>query len=111
MVKCMNATTNSTQPLEIAAQHMAVAVNIRSEDDEIAQNALRELRARGYEGLLSITCEHHEGMLVLRGCVPSYHLKQLAQVAVSKVPGVKLVVNSVTVEATKRPEPISITPE
>jgi osmotically-inducible protein OsmY len=107
----MSVTTNSTQPLEIAAQRVTVAVIQRTQNDEIVQNALRELRARGYEGLLSVTCEHHEGMLVLRGCVPSYYLKQLAQEVASKVPGVKLVVNALTVEEAKRTEQISITPE
>ena len=44
-----------------------------------------------------IWCEFHEGHLFLRGQVPSFYHKQLAQVAVAKLDGVHQVVNEIEV--------------
>jgi hypothetical protein len=46
------------------------------------------LRRSGYLELQNVTCDFHEGILVLRGWVPSYHLKQLAQAIVSELGGI-----------------------
>jgi osmotically-inducible protein OsmY len=42
-------------------------------------------------------CDYHEGALILRGDVPSYFLKQLAQEAVRGVEGVEEIVNRIQV--------------
>lgn len=65
--------------------------------------AARERLARcGRHGLTAIRCEHHEGVLFLRGRVPSYYLKQMAQEAVRTVAGVEEIVNCIEVSAVAR---------
>jgi osmotically-inducible protein OsmY len=49
--------------------------------------ARHALRQSSYPQLRRVDVSFHEGLLVLRGRVPSYHFKQLAQVAVMAVPG------------------------
>jgi osmotically-inducible protein OsmY len=44
-----------------------------------------------------IWCEYNDMRLYLRGQVPSFYLKQLAQSAVSGIDGVSLVVNEIEV--------------
>ncbi len=55
------------------------------------------LAASGYVALRQIRCESRDGVLFLHGCVPSYHLKQLAQTLVRGIEGVAVIVNSVQV--------------
>lgn len=62
-----------------------------------AQRALRLLRATSYPSLRRIACEEHEGMLVLRGSVPWFYLKQVAQALASQVVGGDQVVNRIEV--------------
>lgn len=44
-----------------------------------------------------IWCEYREGVLTLRGYVPTYYLKQLAQIAVAGIPQVRLIINEIEV--------------
>lgn len=44
-----------------------------------------------------IWCEFHKGHLFLRGQVPSFYHKQLAQVAVANLDGVDQVINEIEV--------------
>ena len=55
------------------------------------------LRASQYSSIRKIFCMFDEGMLVLRGRLPSFFQKQLAQVAVANIDGVKQVVNQIEV--------------
>jgi osmotically-inducible protein OsmY len=64
---------------------------------EIADIAQAALRRSSYFELHDISCEFSGGILTLRGCVPSYHLKQLAQASVAEVPGIVEVHNRVEV--------------
>jgi len=50
--------------------------------EELAE---RQLRSKPYLALVAITCEAQQGMLVLRGNLPSYYLKQVAQEAVTRL--------------------------
>jgi hypothetical protein len=59
--------------------------------------ALQALRSSGYSILGKLRCEVVEGVLVLSGVVPSFHLKQLAQTLVLKLRGIKRVENLVAV--------------
>lgn len=52
----------------------------------------------GYQILRKVVCEYRQGTLTLRGCVPSYYLKQLAQVAVGGCNGVERVENCLIVK-------------
>ena len=55
------------------------------------------LQASPYLSLRNIVCDFHEGLLILRGCLPTYYLKQQAQTAVAHVDGVGQVVNLIEV--------------
>ncbi|MEN6459283.1 MAG: BON domain-containing protein [Thermoguttaceae bacterium] len=65
---------------------------------DIAQAALRQ---SAYFELRQVTCDFRAGVLTLRGRLPSYHLKQLAQTAVAEVPGVVEVDNRVEVTGSR----------
>ena len=45
----------------------------------------RRLRESPYLCLRTIRCEHQQGVLTLRGSVPSYYHKQLAQALVAQL--------------------------
>jgi len=66
--------------------------------NEVADEAERRLRASSYCALYSVSSEFHEGMLVLRGTVPSFYVKQVAQEIVRKVEGVGALVNALEVD-------------
>ena len=52
-----------------------------------------------HAALRKLTCEFARGVLILRGKVPSYYEKQLAQEAVRKIDGVRQIVNEIEVLA------------
>lgn len=60
--------------------------------------AEQRLRQSSYFALRYVACEYHEGVLILRGRVPSFYLSQIAQTLVRKVDGVELVVNRLEVD-------------
>jgi CheY-like chemotaxis protein len=66
---------------------------------EVAERAAGRLRRNFYLALKNVTCECQEGVLTLRGCLPSYYLKQMAQTAVAGVQGVQRVENRIEVVA------------
>jgi osmotically-inducible protein OsmY len=63
----------------------------------IAELAAMRLRSNGYSALKNVRCTFEEGSLILRGFVPTYYLKQLAQHAVAKVDGVEWIDNQIEV--------------
>jgi hypothetical protein len=65
--------------------------------NEISQIARGVLRQSAYMELRELSCDFNGGVLTLRGRVPTYYLKQLAQEAVADVPGVITVQNGVEV--------------
>ncbi len=62
-----------------------------------AQAARECLATSPYHPLRRIFCEYDRGILVLRGRLPSFYYKQLAQEAVARVRGVARVVNEIEV--------------
>jgi hypothetical protein len=70
---------------------------------DIAEMAQAKLRRSSYFELRDVCCDFGGGILTLRGRVPSYHLKQLAQANVASVPGVVTVDNRVEVVMPRRP--------
>jgi osmotically-inducible protein OsmY len=67
--------------------------------DEIGTVAQDRLRKSSSVVLWTVSCEHAQGVLFLRGQVPSDYCKQLAQQTVAGVPGVTQVVNQIEVAA------------
>jgi osmotically-inducible protein OsmY len=57
----------------------------------------RALRATGYPPLRATDVAVREGLVILRGRVPSYYLKQIAQATVLAVPGVQELCNDLDV--------------
>jgi osmotically-inducible protein OsmY len=55
------------------------------------------LRGNPYQALKNVSCACRGGVLVLRGCVPSYYLKQVAQEVVARLDGVVAVDNQIQV--------------
>ncbi|NQT14202.1 MAG: BON domain-containing protein, partial [Planctomycetes bacterium] len=53
-----------------------------------------------YCPLRSVSCECRQGVLFLRGLLPTFYLKQLAQEAVGRVEGISQVVNETVVKAS-----------
>jgi CheY-like chemotaxis protein len=73
-----------------------------TEDDleaGIQEESERRLRSNPYLALKSISCEYHYGVLLLRGCLPTYYLKQVAQAVVAGIEGVVRVDNQIQVGA------------
>jgi len=68
---------------------------------EIAEIAQAVLRRSSYFELRDVSCDFSGGILTLRGRVPTYHLKQLAQASVADVPGVVEVHNRVEVTSAR----------
>ena len=51
-----------------------------------------------YHDVRWVSCEYDHGILFLRGRLPSFHQKQVAQEAVARVKGVTQVVNNIEVD-------------
>jgi len=66
-------------------------------DRSLAEQVEKALRATGYPGLRSITVSVHGRLAFLRGRVPSYYMKQKAQVVAMTVTGVTELCNEVEV--------------
>lgn len=62
--------------------------------EELAE---RCLRSNSYPALRNISCECLNGVLVLRGCVETYYLKQVALAAVAHLEGVERIDNQIRV--------------
>jgi osmotically-inducible protein OsmY len=69
----------------------------KTRQERIAELAEAQLRHKPYLALRNIRCEYQEGILTLDGCLPSYHLKQVAQAAAASVPGVERINNRIEV--------------
>jgi hypothetical protein len=63
----------------------------------ILEKAHDRLKQSSYPQLRRIACEFHEGVLILRGIVGSYFIKQLAHVLVADCVGVEEVSNRLEV--------------
>jgi hypothetical protein len=62
-----------------------------------AELAQAKLANSPYLPLRNLRCDDHEGVLAVRGQVPTYYLKQLAQTVVRDIPGVEVINNQVLV--------------
>ena len=60
------------------------------------------LKESPHWAIRSLTCECYDGVLFLRGHLPSFYQKQLAQETVGKLEGVLQVVNEAVVDAPVR---------
>ena len=63
----------------------------------VEEQARVQLSRNPYLALRNVRCDYCAGVLTLRGCLPSYHLKQVAQAAVAALADVEQVVNQIEV--------------
>ena len=63
----------------------------------IPELADRRLHSARYRALHHVSCEYLDGVLVLRGCLPSYYLKQVAQEVVAPLEAVDPIDNRIQV--------------
>jgi osmotically-inducible protein OsmY len=73
------------------------AVDTGSTSAKIERDAKRRLLKSSYPPVQRVSCDFHEGILVLRGHVSSFFHKQVAQEAVRDVAGVDKIVNVIEV--------------
>ena len=66
---------------------------------QIEAEAEGRLRRSSSCALREVSCEFRDGVLVLRGRLPSFHHKQMAQELVHRIPGVERVDNQIEVSA------------
>ena len=64
---------------------------------EVVAAAKDRLQRTSYLSLRKVSCEYDDGVLLLRGRLPSFYHKQLAQEAVAELEGVTQVVNQTEV--------------
>lgn len=62
-----------------------------------AWEAAARLHDSPYLSLKAVSCEFRDGVLTLRGCLPTYYFKQMAQTAVAGLEGVVSVDNQIEV--------------
>jgi osmotically-inducible protein OsmY len=75
----------------------AAAKSVSPAGRRLSEQIIRVLRATGYLPLRDLEIFAAEGFVILRGRVPSYYLKQVAQAAVLGLPGVDEVRNELDV--------------
>jgi len=73
--------------------------NGRDRSREVTKAAKIRLKESPHWAIRTLRCECHHGVLFLRGHLPSFYQKQLAQEAVGKLEGVLQVVNEAVVDA------------
>jgi CheY-like chemotaxis protein len=85
------------KPVDLSALEGLLASRQRTCKEEAAFAAEFRLHASPYAALKNIACAYDHGVLTLRGSLPSYHLKQLAQETVAGLKGVEHVDNLIEV--------------
>ncbi len=60
--------------------------------------ARQRLESSGYASLNSIHCSHKNGIVFIQGTIPSFYLKQVAQVRIRSIEGVIQVVKEIEVQ-------------
>ena len=64
---------------------------------DVTETARDRLRHSPYVPLRSLCCDFESGGLVLRGRLPNFHHKQLAQETVRRLAGVRQIINEIEV--------------
>ncbi len=70
---------------------------VHSPPQKVTEAAKDSLQKSPYVSIKAVSCEYDGGILFLRGRLPSYYHKQLAQEAVAKLGEVEQVVNEIEV--------------
>jgi osmotically-inducible protein OsmY len=73
------------------------ATPTRTPQPGLKELAERSLRRNPYLALKNVSCDSRDGVLVLRGYLPTYYLKQVAQEAVAHLEGMEAIDNQIQV--------------
>ena len=71
---------------------------IRDKEHDVAKRAAALLEEGPYHSLKRVVCEFHEGVLTLRGRVPSFYMKQVAQEILMGFASVEVLLNHLEVD-------------
>jgi osmotically-inducible protein OsmY len=93
------STTRNVGPRDHCGRMDLSAVWERQELRAIAETRMQR---SGYRELHDVACDFFEGVLTLRGSVPSFYLKQVAQSLVLHLDGVQELNNRLEVDSTSR---------
>ena len=63
----------------------------------VVDEAECQLRRSRYPSLCSVSCQYHQGVLILTGHLTTYYLKQMAQTAVAGLEEVEEIINRIEV--------------
>lgn len=74
-----------------------VSRSFHQDGEEICLRLCQALRKTGYPVLRNIEIHVCEGLLILKGQVPTYHMKQVAQSVAKTIDGVEGIENQVIV--------------
>jgi osmotically-inducible protein OsmY len=85
----------------IAPEQLNHTAELRDGLGGVAELAEARLRSKGFPALWNICCEYHNGTLTLRGCVPTYHVKQVALAAVARLEGVEHLADGIEVRTAR----------
>jgi osmotically-inducible protein OsmY len=96
-----NAVQNAHEDLSINRKVDSATNSISVVQANLVSQIRQALQSKGHLSLRGLEFLTEDGLLILRGTVPSYYLKQLAQVTVFAVPGVAEVRNEVQVELNR----------
>ena len=75
-----------------------VVTDVQTLRDQVTSQCEALLRASAYLSLRKLSCEYHEGVLTIRGQVPTFYLKQLAQACIQTAVRVEEINNQVDVD-------------
>jgi osmotically-inducible protein OsmY len=87
--------------MKSVAKRAATPPKLESKDAELARNIERALAASGYLPLRAVEVRVHEGLVTLKGQVPTYYFKQLAQTAAMQNQCVEMLQNDIEVVSTE----------
>ena len=76
---CFGSLENQSMFQEKADQGRDCSCGFESLGGDLASPVVARLRRSGYPFLKSIECQDRDGVLVLSGTVPTFHLKQLCR--------------------------------
>jgi hypothetical protein len=79
----------------------SLGANRPGDDDHLGAAALKVLQSSSYAALRRLRCDAAEAVVIIRGVLPSYYLKQMAQAAIQRLEGVQSVMNLVEVRVSE----------
>jgi hypothetical protein len=87
---------------EVNREGIATLTERSDSHNKFIEQAESLLHNSPYLALRMVLCESRKGVLVLRGCLPTYYLKQLAQATVVRGLNVPTVINEIEVTGSGR---------